>query len=178
MKFSIWLNEVEQQMTPDARQFAYIGCVLEKISQNNLISIARELYNQQNGTNIPVNWTFRAHHMTVKFKPQATDMQVLHPFMGQKIELHVIRFASDKDCCAVTVSSNPKLPIINGTPHITIAHSKAVDPVYSNALIQDKSKIISAHDNTELISILLAVQHEQDNVWPKTVISLASPSLV
>jgi len=165
-------------MTPDARQFAYIGCVLEKISQNHLIGVARKLFMEQNGRDIPTDWNFRAHHMTVKFKPQAADMQALQQFMGQKVELHVLNFASDDNCCAVTVSSNPKLPINNGIPHITIAHSKAVSPVYSNTLLQNRSEMIAAHDNTALISLLLAVKHDQSKVWPETIIPLASPSLV
>jgi len=166
-----------EQMTPDARQFAYIGCVLEKISQNHLIGLARKLFLQQNGRDIPMDWTFRAHHMTVKFKPQPADMQALHQFMGQKVELHVVNFVSDENCCAVTVSSNPKLPVSNGISHITIAHSKAVSPVYSNTLLQN-GKIIAAYDNASLVSILLAVKHDQNKVWPETIIPLASPSLV
>lgn len=179
MKFSLWFNEMEQQMAlPDARQFAYIGCVLEKISQNHLIGLARKLFMEQNGRNIPMGWTFRAHHMTVKFKPQAPDIQTLHQFFGQKVELHTVSFFSDDNCAAVTVSSTPALPITNGTPHITIAHSKAVGPVYSNTLIQNKSRMIAAHDNVPLISILLGVQHDQSMVWPQTIIPLAAPSLV
>lgn len=165
-------------MSPDARQFAYIGCVLEKISQTHLIGVARKLFMEQNGRNIPMDWTCRAHHMTVKFKPQTADMQALHQFMGQKVELHVLNFASDDNCCAVTVSSNPRLPINNDISHITIAHSKAVSPVYSNDLLRNKSKMIAAHDNTALISLLLAVKHDQSKVWPETIIPLASPSLI
>ena len=178
MKFTIWLTEMEQQMSPDARQFAYIGCVLEKISQTHLIGVARKLFMEQNGRNIPMDWTCRAHHMTVKFKPQTADMQALHQFMGQKVELHVLNFASDDNCCAVTVSSNPRLPINNDISHITIAHSKAVSPVYSNDLLRNKNKMIAAHDNTALISLLLAVKHDQSKVWPETIIPLASPSLI
>lgn len=177
MKFSLWLNEMEQMALPDARQFAYIGCVLEKISQNHLIGLARKLFMEQNGRDIPMNWTFRAHHMTVKFKPQVSDLQALHQFFGKKVELHVISFASDENCAAITVSPTPVLPVTN-IPHITIAHSKSVGPVYSNTLLQNKSKIIPAYDNVALISILLAVQHDQNKVWPETIIPLASPSLV
>lgn len=163
---------------PDARQFAYIGCVLEKISQNHLIGLARKLFMEQNGRDIPKDWTYRAHHMTVKFKPQATDFQALQQFFGQKIELAIGSFASDENCATILVSPSPRLPITNGTPHITIAHSKAVGPVYSNTLLQNKAKIIPAHDNVALVSILLAVKHDQSRVWPETVIPLASTSLV
>lgn len=179
MDFSNWFTETEQQMAlPDARQFAYIGCVLEKISQTHLIGLARRLFMEQNGREIPLGWTIRAHHMTVKFKPQPPDMEALHAFFGQKIELHAVGFFSDENGAAMTVSSTPALPISNGVPHITIAHSKSVGPVYSNNLIQNKSRMIAAHDNVPLISILLGVQHDQSKVWPQTVIPLASPSLV
>jgi hypothetical protein len=177
MKFSLWLNEVEQQMAiPDAKNFAYLGCVLEKISQRHLIGLGQKLYNEQNGIEMPRDWIVRSHHMTVKFGPSSGDMQKLYNHFGQTVELHIKGFASDENCAAVIIQSS--IPTENVSSHITIAHSRNVKPFYSTQLLMNKRKIINANDPIALMSVFLAVKHDQTQVWPDTGHALASPTLV
>lgn len=178
MKFAMWLNEAEQNMPlPNTREFAYLGCVLEKISQTHLIGLARKHYNEQNNREMPRDWVVRAHHMTVKFGPSAQDLQNYHSLLGQTVELSIRGFASDANCCAVLVAPNMNIRVENASPHITIAHAMGVKPVYSNQLLMNKDRIMPIHDSVSLVSIFLAVKHNQTQVWPEVGYALASPSL-
>lgn len=174
-KFATWFFEVEQQMMlPDARQFAYLGCILEKNSQKHLLGIARKLYSEHTGSVIPKDWEYRAHHMTVKFKPQISDMQLYQNLFGQPVELHIKGIAIDEFTIAAVIGTNINM---NSTPHITIAHSRSVSPVYSNGLVRS-GKVLKVEGEVSLSSIFLAVKFDQTKVWPQTTINLASLSLV
>jgi len=172
MKFSQWFNEMEQQSAmPDAKQFSYLACVLDLISQRHLEAVVIK-----QGHDIPSGWTIRAHHMTVKFNPLTQDMEAYKQFFGEDVHLAVTGIASDDNCVAVTVKPLASFPM-TGTPHITVAHSRSVSPVYSNNLLSDRSKIHQI-ETVDLNSIFAAVKKDQRSIWPEKLFPLAVSSKV
>ncbi len=173
MKFSQWFNEMEQQSAmPDAKQFSYLACVLDLMSQNHLEAVVRKWLLAQ-GHDIPSDWTIRAHHMTVKFNPLTQDMETYKQYFGEDVHLTVTGIASDDNCVAVTVKPSASFPM-NGLPHITVAHSRSVSPVYSNNLLSDRSKIHQI-ETVDLNSIFAAVKRDQRSIWPEKSFPLAVP---
>lgn len=176
MKFSQWFNEMEAAM-PDARQFSYIACVLDLISQNHLEAVARKWMLENVGHDIPPDWSIRAHHMTVLFRQGGlliTDMETYRTFFGQDVHLNINGIASDDNCVAVTVKPSVNFPMQNSIPHITVAHSRAVSPNYSNTLLMDKNKFHHT-DSSSLNSVFAAVKKDQKSIWPEKAFPLAIP---
>lgn len=177
MNFAQWFAEEEQiaPPTPDARQFSYIGCVLDLMSQNHLEGVAKKWAIEKLGHGIPPDWTWRAHHMTVLFRQGGLtmqDMETYRALFGQDVKLHVNAIAADDNCIAVTVRPEPSFPLQNSIPHITVAHSKAVSPVYSNTLLMDRNNIHPV-DAVELNSVFAAVKKDQRSIWPEKAFPLA-----
>lgn len=171
MKFSQWFAEMDQQQPlPDPRQFSYLACVLDLTGQTHLEALAEKWAMEKMGHSIPPNWRWRSHHMTV-LPPRSggltlPDLELYKPFFGQMVKLHVTAIAADDKCMAVTVRADPaNFKIVAPVPHITVAHSNDVSPVYSNNLLMDRSKI-HALDTTELLSTFVAVKRNQSDVWP------------
>jgi hypothetical protein len=172
MKFSQWFNEMEQQSAmPDAKQFSYLACVLDLISQKHLEAVVIK-----QGHNIPSGWNIRAHHMTVKFNPLIQDMETYKQYFGEDVHLVVTGIASDDKCIAVTVKPSIAFPM-TGKPHITIAHSSSVSPVYSNNLLSDDKKF-SKIETVDLNSVFAAVKRDQVSIWPEKPFPLAIPSQI
>lgn len=72
-----------------------------------------------------------AHHMTIKFKPNQSDMDKLTE--GEKVTLQVIGWAEDGKVQAVAVKG---FKSSNKIPHITVA-TDGTPPFKSNALLAD-----------------------------------------
>lgn len=171
MKFAQWFAEMDQQQPlPDPRQFSYLACVLDLMSQNHLEPMAEKWSMEKLGHGIPPNWRWRAHHMTV-LPPrsgglQTQDLEAYKAFFGEIVRLHVTAIAADDKCIAITVRADPaNFKIVPAIPHITIAHSNDVSPVYSNNLLMDRNKIHPL-EGTELLSTFVAVKKNQSDVWP------------
>ncbi len=178
MNFALWFTEIEQQAAmPDPRQFSYIACVLDLMSQNHLEAAARKWMLENVGHDIPPDWSLRAHHMTVLFRQgglMAQDMETYRNFFGQDVHLNITGIASDDNCVAVTVKPNANFPLQNAIPHITVAHSKQVSPVYSNNLLMDRNKFHHM-DTGSLNSVFAAVKRDQKSIWPEKSFPLAVP---
>lgn len=181
MEFAKWFMENDAaSMMPDARQFSYIGCVLDQMSQNHLEGVVKKWAMEQMGHGIPPDWIWRAHHMTVMFRQgglTTQDLETYRAFFGQDVKLHVNGLAADDNCIAVVVKPDPSFPMQNKIPHITVAHSKSVSPVYSNTLLMDRNKIHPV-SSVELTSVFAAVKKDQHSIWPEKSFPLAVNSRI
>lgn len=174
MRFSQWLHESDN-MTPDAKGISYTACVLHRNSQDYILSQVEKWMVEATGHGIPTGWTRRAHHMTVKFKPNQTDIATVMPFMGEEVILTVTNWAFDDYGIALVVKPDKNLPI-KQIPHVTVAHARSVGAVYSNTLLTDKSKWRPA--SAELTSYMLGVNNDQISVTPPMGgLLLARPSV-
>lgn len=153
MNFSQWFQLQENEQM-DANSILYVACVLNKISQSSLIADMQKEALAINGSMIPQNWIKRAHHMTIKFKPNQSEVNSLSSLIGQEVHLTANYCAMDNYCIAVVVENDKNLKI-NQIPHITIAHSKDVKPVYSNTLLADKTKWKKLNSPIHLVSYLV-----------------------
>lgn len=180
MNFLNWLTLIESSVgedpLPDLNQVGYFGCVLHKWSQNDLITAAHKFMMESKGTSPSVGWSGKAHHMTVKFKPQIADLETMQHFMGQQIRLTVENWVYDNHCLTVVVKPEIDLPVV-GIPHITVAHSHEVSSAYSNTLLLERSRWQPVHEELVLYSYLMAVEHGNVPVWPRVVVPLAAPSI-
>jgi hypothetical protein len=176
MKFVEWLTEQEQQEMPDAKDFEIIGCVLHLASQKDIVRAAQEFMQQTTSSLIPKHWTGYAHHMTVKYMPNISDMRMYEKQFGKPFLIEIEAFAADDKCIAAAVKSpvHTDRPI----PHITIATSPEINPVYSNDLLRDRSKWKRFVGGNKLYSYLLAVKPDKFTVWPTTPGELARPTFV
>jgi hypothetical protein len=175
MDFAKWMEE--QSALPDARQFSYIACVLDKISQDHLEAAARKWLFENFGHDVPPDWTWRSHHMTVLFRQGGiltTDLEKYRNFFGEDVKLHITGIAADDNIMAARVQPSEKFEIQAAVPHITIAHSKRVGPNDSNRLLMDQGKIQAAQA-VELISVFAAVKRDQVSIWPEKSFPLATP---
>ncbi len=153
MKFSQWIMLQETDL-PD--NILYTACVLHRNSQQYLIGLVDKWMFENTGSGIPrQGWTMRAHHMTIKFRPRQIDLEAVASLFGEEVSLTVTALAWDEYCIAVSVHPGKVLPL-GQVPHITIAHSRDVGPVYSNTLLADKSKW-KAVSSPELVSFLVGV---------------------
>lgn len=178
MKFAQWFTEEEGQPLPDARQFSYIACVLDLMSQNHLEAVVKKWSLEKLGHGIPPDWLWKAHHMTVMFRQGgllAQDLETYKHFFGQNVKLNVTGIAADDNCIAVTVKPDATFPLQNARPHITVAHSRSVSPVYSNTLLMDK-KNIHTTEGVEINSVFAAVKKDQKSIWPEKPFPLAIAS--
>jgi hypothetical protein len=81
-----------------------------------------------------------AHHMTIKFKPTAEELEATP--IGQKVKLRVIGWAADEKGQAVLVAPEG-ISSSNEHPHITISTAPGTSPVYSNSLLGKGSNRVS-----------------------------------
>lgn len=173
MEFAQWFSEMEQQPLPDARQFSYIACVLSLKAQETL-ELEVEKWLPQAFENkivdfkiIPPGWSWRTHHTTVI--PPAVmieDMEACRQFFGEIVPLTVTGIGVNENIIAVTIHPQKPLPFKGAiTPHITIAHSRAVQPKDSNSMLMNR-KNVHQFSATEVISVFSAVKKDQITIWP------------
>jgi hypothetical protein len=186
MKFAQWFAEVDGQvMLPDPLQFSYLACVLDLINQEHLKGLVKNWIFNNTGHSVPPDWTWRAHHMTVK-PPGVTmkDMETYRAFFGQPVQLTITQIAYNGKvagsgsggedvgtCIAVKVKPNVSFPMTI-VPHVTVAHSRAVQPRVSNDLLADSHNIY-AIDTLVIPSVFVAVYKDQQSVWPTQNYQLA-----
>jgi hypothetical protein len=181
MKFSQWFyeNEVPVMALPDPKKY-YLACVLDPLSQQHLIGIAEKVYAEQMQAAIPRGWVFKAHHMTVNFRPSLQDLQKMQALFGQDVTLRVKSIGWDDSCIAAVVENDSHVVSTNAVPHITIAHSPSVSAEYSNTMLASKKNWKpNTEDHTHLGSIFLGVlKYDATRVWPEVGHPLAAPSFV
>lgn len=181
MKFAQWFMENEltpqpEQQLPDARKFSYIACVLYLMEQEKLENNVLKWIQLTPQHAIPPNWTWRAHHMTVKPPGvSAQDLEAYKLFFGQTINLTITELAANDKCVAVKVKPDKVFRIISDPPHITIAHSNEVKPQYSNDLFKIVQSVPVPHLTVQ--AVFVAVMRDQQSSWPY-VKNLAIPSKV
>ena len=73
-----------------------------------------------------------AHHMTLKFKPPAEELEATP--VGEKVKLKVVGWAADDKGQAVLVEPEG-IASANKHPHVTISTAPGTGPVYSNDLL-------------------------------------------
>jgi hypothetical protein len=177
MKFAQWFNENEltgqtpqthPETLPDPRQFSYIACVLDLPEQGKLERDVMEWIKLTPQGSIPPNWTWRAHHMTVKPPGvSSADLERYRQFFGQIVHLTVYEIAANDKCVAVKVKPDKAFPIVAQVPHITVAHSNEVKPQYSNdlfGLVKSFPVPPRAYQSS-----FVAVMRDQRNVWPDKI---------
>lgn len=176
MKFAQWFFETDSPL-PDARQFSYIACVLDLLSQQHLEAATKKWFFEKLGHGMPPDWTWRAHHMTVLYRkggPLTQDLETYRQFFGQDVKLIVTGIAADDNCVAVKVRPNQNIPLQNANPHVTVAHSRSVGPEYSNTLLMN-NRDVQQFEITELNSVFAAVKKDQKSIWPEKAFPLAIP---
>jgi Fungal tRNA ligase phosphodiesterase domain len=169
MNFTQWVEEQGLPL-PDARQFSYIACVLDVLSQDHLEGMAEKWFLEKFSHSFPPNWRWRSHHMTVLFRIGGIlteDMEAYRPMFGQSVQLHITGIAANDVCAAVVVKPNKTFNVSNPIPHVTIAHSKSVGPNESNRLLADTNNIQRLNEVVELNSVFVAVKKDQVHVWPE-----------
>ncbi len=177
MNFAQW---VENEMTlplPDAKQFSYIACVLDEMSQTHLESATKKWFFEFFGHDVPPSWSWRCHHMTVLFRQGGIlteDLEKYRQYFGDNVVLHIKAIVADDNAVAALVRPNINFPIQNPIPHITIAHSKSVSPVYSNSLLLNREKFHKV-ETVDVNSVFAAVKKNQTDIWPEKPFKLASP---
>ncbi len=175
MNFKLWLEEseppVQASQDINANQVLYTACVLDKISQNYLIAEVEKLMIETLGSGIPRReWMVRAHHMTIKFRPNQADIESIQDLLGQEVNLLVTDWAVDTHAVAVVVKPQTSLPTA-AIPHITVGHSRDVGPAYSNTLLAQKIKWHRVSKPITLRSYVVCVT--QYGIVPE-VVNLAS----
>ena len=98
---------------------------------------------------------------------------------GKEVELTVINWAYDDQGIAVVVRPSISLPFVETqVPHITVAHSMMVNPVYSNSLLADHEKWDHPRSELTLMSYFVAVMRNPTVVFPPMgSLLLASPTI-
>ncbi len=168
---------VTQPQLPDAKKVMYTACVLQKYAQTTLVTEVRRWMFENIGSDIPKDWIIRAHHMTVKFQPRQSDIEAIASLLGKEVELQVTDFAKDDHGIAVVVKPKTNFPLGNAIPHVTVAHSRDVGPVYSNTLLADRKNWIPVtQENLDLLSEMCCVLRDNVSTIPQ-IVNPASPTL-
>ena len=74
-----------------------------------------------------------AHHVTLKFKPTQTDIDMLE--IGRVVEMTVIGVAASEDVQAVVVALPADLICSNAYPHVTVSTAPYIASKYANSLL-------------------------------------------
>lgn len=109
----------------------YVGLFLVNKSRDllsNLIEVSKgiELYDR-----------VYLDHVTLKYKPREVDMDHYGPIIGRRYRIKVDRLVYDEKAQVIPVDRLDLGNLVsdNQVPHITVACSNGVQPVYSNELI-------------------------------------------
>jgi hypothetical protein len=189
MNFADWLHlrEAEEQQViepqvqppepkfPDANEVAYVACVLHQASQRELLYAV-----DQWAMGMPrLGWIGRGHHMTVIPPGKVKQANLAGLPWGEEVNLEVVNWAKDQFGVAVVVKPSKAVPFVEiKIPHITVAHSNMVGPVYSNTLLAEDDKWDVVRADLNLKSYFVAVmKNNQSVVWPAMgSLLLASPT--
>lgn len=82
----------------------------------------------------PMHPNVYAEHVTLKFKPTASEMEKWGGLIGLEIEIYVASIAQDARGQAVRVLLDADCDNVN--PHVTISTANGTKPAYSNELLQ------------------------------------------
>ena len=104
----------------------YTGVFLDHASHERLVSWWDE------HVKVPLHAKTFAHHMTIKFRPTAEEIEALP--LGEQATLHVVGWAADDKGQAVLVAPQG-IESVKQHPHITMACAPGTSPVYSNDLL-------------------------------------------
>ena len=104
----------------------YTGLFLDDVSKSLLI----DTITKQCGR---LHERVLAHHMTLKFKPNESDIKDL-PF-GQVYSFRALAVAANDKAQAVFCTVPGGLICSNTYPHITVSVANMVSPAYSNSLL-------------------------------------------
>lgn len=183
MNFAEWFTEMEAiqgqspEALPDPIQFSYIACVLDVLDQEALENAVSRWIQLTPQHFIPPGWTWRCHHMTVKPPGVSSqDMETYKPFFGQIVHLTVTEIVANDKCVAVKVKPDKSFRIVPAVPHITVAHSSEVKPMYSNELFT----LVKSVPVTPLTlqSSFVAIKKDQRSEWPKMGFPMALPQKI
>lgn len=119
---------------PAVKSVTYTGVFLDESSHKALVEWWKH------HTNTPLHSKLWAHHMTIKFKPTAEEVEATP--VGKKVHLKVIGWAADEKGQAVLVEPQG-VASANKHPHITISTAPGTGPVYSNELLAKGSNRVS-----------------------------------
>jgi Fungal tRNA ligase phosphodiesterase domain len=120
----------------------YTGVFLDEASHRALLAW------WEKHTDTPLHGKIWAHHMTIKFKPTAEDLEKTP--IGKKVHLKVIGWAADEKGQAVLVEPEG-IASANHHPHITISTAPGTGPVYSNDLLAKGSNRVSGPTLTGVV---------------------------
>lgn len=120
----------------------YTGVFLDETSHHALVEWWKK------HTNVPLLGKVHAHHMTIKFKPTAEEIEQTPS--GKKVHLKVIGWAADEKGQAVLVEPEG-LASANKHPHVTISTAPGVNPAYSNDLLAKGSNRVSGPTLTGVV---------------------------
>jgi len=108
------------------RKALYTGLFLDDKSQMRVICIIK----RHIGQTLSVH---KANHLTLKFKPDPDEVKALP--IGTEITFEAIGYGADQKAQAVLCAVPHNLHCDNKHPHVTIALSPNIPPVYSNDLL-------------------------------------------
>lgn len=108
------------------KKVMYTAVVLTPHSHDQLLLWWKET------VGVPLHDKVLAHHMTIKFKPSEAEVSALP--LGTEVRLQVLGYGADAKGQAIVVESLD-VKSTNPHPHITVAVSAGVSPVYSNELL-------------------------------------------
>jgi hypothetical protein len=91
-------------------------------------------------TDAPILAKVHAHHMTIKFKPTAEEIEATP--VGKKVHMRVIGWAADEKGQAVLVEPHG-VASANPHPHVTVAVAEGSNPKYSNDLLAKGANRVS-----------------------------------
>lgn len=120
----------------------YTGVFLDEGSHHALIEWWKK------HTDAPLLGKVWGHHMTIKFKPTAEDLEKTP--IGHKVKLKVIGWAADEKGQAVLVEPEG-VASANKHPHVTISTAPGTGPVYSNDLLAKGSNRVSGPTLTGVV---------------------------
>lgn len=110
---------------------SYLAIVLSPQSKKELI----DWWNKSVG--IELLDRVIAHHVTLKYEPDETDLQNYD--VGSQAQIKVTGYVANDKAQAVVVESETRSH--NRNPHITVSVRRDIMPVYSNELLNNKSPI-------------------------------------
>lgn len=92
----------------------------------------------------PLYRNVRAHHVTVKYDPDADDLEFLRRMEGTPVKVDLLSYHEDDDAQAVRVEIPDYLERrANRISHVTISTAEDVPAVYSNELIREPGEAVS-----------------------------------
>jgi len=117
---------------------SYIGIFLDSDSKSRIIKEFGLLHEKVSND-----------HVTISFK----SFPELKNIIGKQVKIKVIGYAEDKFCQTIVVDIPEELKIDKKNYHITISHSKNIDPKYSNELLENGFQKINGLELTGIVDV-------------------------